>query len=89
SKPNVHNDVNEVGKERIVSNVSTSPMKSGSSLNIIEVLLKNSFDSLNEEDASVWVDETTWVNAKRALNVINVSNDEDVEEMVLEDPNDN
>ncbi|GKD50117.1 hypothetical protein Tco_1279093, partial [Tanacetum coccineum] len=49
SKPNVPNDVNEVGKERIVSNVSTSPLKSGSFLNTIEVPLKNSFDSINEE----------------------------------------
>ncbi|GJS10955.1 hypothetical protein Tco_0367751 [Tanacetum coccineum] len=50
-----------------------------------DVVLINSFNFLAEEDRADWNDEITWQNAKRAVNVINESDSEDVDqEIVLE-----
>ncbi|GJV72227.1 hypothetical protein Tco_1492222 [Tanacetum coccineum] len=70
-----------------VPNVNSGSLKSASTSKVPEVTLKNSFASLSEDDASAWGDDSTWNNAKQALNVINESDTEEVEELVLEDTN--
>ncbi|GJX80944.1 hypothetical protein Tco_0329093 [Tanacetum coccineum] len=55
-----------------------------------EVVLNNSFTALIEDDASVWSDETTWLHAKKTLNVINESDSEEVDQTIkLEKPHRN
>ncbi|GKC99543.1 hypothetical protein Tco_1169818, partial [Tanacetum coccineum] len=50
-----------------------------------DVVLNNSFDMLAEDDRVDWNDELTWQNAKRAANIINESDSEDIDqEIVLE-----
>ncbi|GJW83556.1 zf-CCHC domain-containing protein [Tanacetum coccineum] len=84
-QPNKDNaPTSKAATEPIVSNV---PVKPVSPPKVPEVALKNLFASLTDEDASAWGDEQTWINAKQALNVINESDTDDDEELVLEDQN--
>nr|GEU71881.1 RNA-directed DNA polymerase, eukaryota, reverse transcriptase zinc-binding domain protein [Tanacetum cinerariifolium] len=70
-----------------VPNVNSGSFKSTSPSKVPEVTLKNSFASLSEDDASTWGDDSTWNNAKKVLNVINASDMEEAEELVLEETN--
>ncbi|GJW65633.1 hypothetical protein Tco_0117517 [Tanacetum coccineum] len=84
-QPNKDNaPTSKAAAEPIVSNV---PVKPVSPPKVPEVALKNSFASLTDEDASARGDDQTWINAKQALNVINESDTDDDEELVLEDQN--
>ncbi|GKC81185.1 hypothetical protein Tco_1136902 [Tanacetum coccineum] len=48
-----------------------------------KVVLKNSFASLPDKDASEWGSEGAWNNAKRVLKVINKSDSEDVDQEII------
>ncbi|GJV60156.1 hypothetical protein Tco_1466256 [Tanacetum coccineum] len=70
-----------------VSDVHQATDVSPSRLKEPVVALANSFASLANDDAAEWGDEATWTNAQQALNVINESDTEEMEELVLEDSN--
>ncbi|GJW73856.1 zinc knuckle CX2CX4HX4C containing protein [Tanacetum coccineum] len=52
-----------------------------------EVVTKNSFDALVDDDTMGMSDETNWIHAKHSLNVINESDSEEVDQVIeLEQP---
>ncbi|GJR94344.1 retrovirus-related pol polyprotein from transposon 17.6 [Tanacetum coccineum] len=73
SKANVANDVQPTSAKQVYKEK--------------EVVTKNSFDDLIDDDTMGMSDETNWIHAKHSLNVINESDSEEVDQVIeLEQP---
>ncbi|GJX54328.1 hypothetical protein Tco_0282697, partial [Tanacetum coccineum] len=69
-----------------LKNKQTQTTKYASPTKTNNVTVKNSFSALPDGDESVWGDEAAWMNFKQVSEIVNESDNEEMEELVLEAP---